>query len=174
VQTARHDAAAVDAVAKELQQNETAAAPPDADALASVEQQTRITLARTALNGGHYDQVIAQIDSSAAIITDPVLQSDALYLRAQAIEAKAAGASGPEPWQDAALAYLRVYVHFRDGAAAGHSAASLLKAAQIEDLQLHDPQGALALYRKVVSEYKGSAEARQADFEVTRLAANSQ
>jgi hypothetical protein len=172
VQNARHDAAAADTVTKELQQTEPAQTAPDAAALQSVEQQTRVTMAQTALNSGQYDQAISVIDSAAAIIVDPALQADALFLRAQALEAKAAGASQPGPWQDAALAYMRVYVHFRDGQASGHSAASLIKTAQIEELRLHDPKAALALYRKVVSEYNGTPEAHQADFEITRLAAN--
>jgi hypothetical protein len=167
VDTARQDTDAANAVAKQLQQGETDTAPAASD-MNTAEQDTRIALARAALNDGKYDQAIAAIDAAAGLLTDPGKQSDALFMRAQALEAKAAAAGKSDDWKDAALAYMRVYVHFRD--ADGRAAEALMKTAQIEETDLHEPSAALTLYQKVAGEYKDTLEARQATQEAARLA----
>jgi tetratricopeptide (TPR) repeat protein len=175
VQTARQDTADAAAVARQLQQMGVSASAAGAGAIASVEQETRIALARTALHEGKFDEAIAQIDSAASILTDPDRQSDALFVRAQALEGKAAGGGaggrGADAWKDAALGYMRVYVHFRDGPGSEHAAAALMKTAEIEEQHLGDPAAALGLYQKVVTEYKDGTEAAPAATEAARLAA---
>jgi hypothetical protein len=171
VQTARKDSAASAAVAKLLEANDSLAPPGAAAApIRSAEQDTRISLAAAAMSNKQYDQVISLIDSSAGTFTDPGRQSDALFLKAQAMEAKADGAATIATWQDVALAYLRVYVHFRDGPGSNHAPAALMHAAQIEETRLHESPAARTLYQKVVNEYKLSNEARQAAIELNSLA----
>jgi hypothetical protein len=172
VQNARHDAPAAAAVARQLQDLGVSAGSAGAGAIAEAEQETRIALAGTAVNEQKYDQAIAMIDSSAAMLTDPARQSDGLFVKARALEGKAAG-GGADAWKDAALAYMRVYVDFHDGPGADHAAAALMATARIEDRKLADPRAALALYQKVVSEYKDTNEARQAAVEAGRLGAIS-
>lgn len=167
VQIARQDTQAAHALAGQLQAEESAAAS-DAGGAQSVEQETHLALARAALGDGKFDDAIAQIDSAAALMTDPRYQADSLFVMAQGLEGKAAGA---QAWEDAALAYLRVYVHFPDGPASLHAAASLIEAAGIEEVHLQEPGAALRLYQKVVNEYKDSPEAGQAAREITRLSA---
>jgi hypothetical protein len=164
VQTARKDSAAAAAAAQQLT-NLAGGNTGDSDA-SLAEQKTRLALARLALYNKKFDQAMATIDSSAQVLTDPRNQADALYLRAQAEEGIALATDKPDDWKDAALAYLRVYVHFRDGPASVHSATALLKAAQIESAHLGDSQAAQTLYQKVVSEYKDSIAARQASSEM--------
>jgi hypothetical protein len=173
VDMARQDSAAAATVANELRQSAPAAdaAAIDPAIIQSVEQETRLALAAAALNNRQYDQAISIIDTSAALIVDPPRQSQALLIKAQALEAKAAASGDKDAWKDAALAYMRVYVHFRDGPGAVHSPQALMKAAQIEEAHLSEPRAALTLYQKVVNEYKDSLEAAQATPEVNRLAA---
>jgi tetratricopeptide (TPR) repeat protein len=173
VDMARQDATGAAAVANQLRQ-----AQPTADSgaidpavMQSVEQETRLALANAALNNRQYDQAISIVDSAAALIVDPPRQSQALLIKAQALEAKAAASGDKDAWKDAALAYLRVYVHFRDGPGAAHSPQALIKAAQIEEARLGEKRAALTLYQKVVNEYKDSLEAAQATPEANRLAA---
>jgi hypothetical protein len=160
VETARKDGAAANAAAQAL----AATTPGDGGtaAVGSAEQEMRLALARTALYDKKFDQTVSLIDESASILTDPANQAEALFLRAGALEGIAAAANTPSDWKDAALAYLRVYVHFRDGPASAHSAAALMKAAEIEADHLGDAPAAATLYQKVVSEYQDSTAARQA------------
>src|SRR5580704_7821709 len=121
-----------------------------------VEIESGMALARAALADGKNDDCLKHIDEIAPLLTDPAAQADALFLRAQAVEAMAQDTQG---WEDAALAYMRVYVHFRQGPGSDHSADALLKAATIEQLHLGEPGVAAALYAKVSSEYKGTPAA---------------
>ena len=160
VQLSRRDLADADAVAKEL---EADARPDNAD---PAEQGTQVALARLALLEKNYNEALRIIDAASPILTDPDRQAEALFVKAQAMENKAAGDGAADDWKDAALEYLRVYVHFP---ASGHAAESLLAAARIEEQDLHEPRPALNLYQKVVSQFGQSAAALEAGQAVKRL-----
>jgi hypothetical protein len=167
VETARKDAAAANATAQAL----AATTPGDGGtaAVGSAEQEMRLALARTALYDKKFADTVSLIDGSASILTDPANQAEALFLRAGALEGIALAANTPSDWKDAALAYLRVYVHFRDGPASTHSATALMKAAEIEADHLGDAPAAATLYQKVVNEYQDSIAAHQAAAEMKGL-----
>jgi len=160
VQLSRRDMAEADAVAKEL---EADARPDNAD---PAEQGTQVALARLALLEKNYNEALRIISAASPILTDPDEQAEALFAKAQALDGKAAGAGAADDWKDAALEYLRVYVHFP---ASGHAADSLLAAARIEEQDLHEPRPALNLYQKVVSQFGQSAAALEAGQAVKRL-----
>ena len=164
----RHDAAGADIVAGQLEADP--ALPADMQA---VEEDTRLALIRTAVSNGRFDQALKLIDSAGSLITDPDHQSETLFLQAQALEAKTLPGASADNWKDVALAYIRVYVHFRDGPGSSRAPRALLKAAQIEETKLQDPHAALALYQKLASEYKDSPESRLAGHEITRLTAQA-
>jgi len=168
VDVARKDSVAVREIADELTTVLGHDDPTANQALTAVEIQSQMSLARSALATGKYDEVQERISHVAPLLTNPTDQADALYLVAQAAERSAAST---EDWQDAALDYMRVYVHFRSGPGSDHSAASLLKAAMIEQDHLAEPSVAQTLYAKVASEYKNAPEAAEAQQALDQLKA---
>jgi TolA-binding protein len=165
VQSARGDNDAASAVAQQL----TALTPAGGssgspDAL--VAQHARLALARTALYNKEFDKAAGLIDDNADLMTDSAVQADALFIKAQALEGEA---DSSDRWKDAALAYMRVYVNFRDGADSSHAPESLMKVAEIEETHLGEPLAALTIYRKVAAEYKDTAAAQDAATEIARL-----
>jgi tetratricopeptide (TPR) repeat protein len=167
VQLARQDWADADVVAKELDLDRVNSSTP-ADA---AQQRIQVSLARLALEEKDYDKAAAIINAAAPILTDPQQQAEALFAKAQALEGIAAKRGLADDWKDAALAYLRVYVHFPTGVGSEHSAEALLAAARIEEVDLHEPRAALTLYQKARSQYGQSPMAAEAAQAVNRLRA---
>ncbi|MEA2710931.1 MAG: hypothetical protein QOF78_3532 [Phycisphaerales bacterium] len=122
-----------------------AAAASDAAASAANQQVARqkLAAANAALERKDFPAAITEIRSNAKIFLEPRDQAQALYFIAEAQTGIATAKNDVPSWQDAALAYLRVVAHFRDGppAAGPFAARSMLKAAQINE-RLQDPAAA--------------------------------
>lgn len=162
---AKGDAASADSTLADLAKVAPAEAnSPQAMALAA---DARLNEAKQAFGQKRYPQVIQTLESNAGLFTDAKHQADALYLIAQAT---AAGASPNDPNQlkDAALAYMRVVANCKGIEGQPHVAESLLQAAAIEE-KLKNSKEALALYKAVAAEFKGSSAAAQAQREADRL-----
>lgn len=127
----------------------------------------KLAEARQAYADKQYARAIQTLEANSGSFADPQQQADAMYLIAQAREAGAKADDGDQ-LKDAAIAYMRVVATFKGVPGAPHVAESMLRAATIEE-KLKNPQEALALYKQVASEYKGSPAATQAEQSAARL-----
>ena len=123
-----------------------------------------LSSANKAFADKQYDQVISAITSHSRAFTDPDAASKALYLIA---EAKAAQANTPEALSDAALAYMRVVAHFK-ALPGAPIAESLYKTGEIEE-KLQKPSDAVVIYKQIISEYKDSKSAQDAQAALARI-----
>lgn len=145
----------------------SAAMPGDSaagrDAL-QAQAELSLSTADKALAAQQYDQVIAAITKSKTAFIDPEKQARALYLLAQAKEATA---NTPETLSEAALAYMRVVANFKSQPTAP-VADSLYHTGAIEE-KLQKPREAALIYKQIISEFKDSKAAQDAQAALTRL-----
>lgn len=157
--------------------------PTDTGNLA-VMADLRLSQAQVSLRAGDFDHAISQIQSSRAVFVQPRQQADALFLIAQATEAKAIAAlksvpignMGPDQTKhadpqamkqaidqvrEAEIAYLRVVAYFPQDSQAGPA---LLATARLYEI-LGENQTALDLYRQAAGDYPSA----QADQQVRRM-----
>jgi TolA-binding protein len=130
----------------------------------AAEADIALTNATNSLASHDYAKVISNINDHSASFVDPDRQAKALYLLA---EAKAATATTPEAWEEAALAYMRVVAHFKSQPN-GPAADALYKTGTIEE-KLNKPGEAKLIYNQVINEYKNSKAAEDAKAAVARL-----
>jgi TolA-binding protein len=125
-----------------------------------------LTEAGKALTDKKYADCISKIMAAKASFTDPDRQAKALYLVA---DAKAAMATTPDALSDAALAYMRVVANFKAQPTAP-VADALYKTAAIEE-KLGKPGEAILIYRQIVSDFKDSKAATDAQAAIARIQA---
>ena len=106
--------------------------------------------AKQALTQKNYANVVNQIESNAALFTEPPQQAEAMWMLA---EAKSATAADDSALKDAALAYMRIVANFKVLPNAPHVPDALFKTAEIEE-KLKDTKTAAALYNQVAADYK--------------------
>ena len=128
----------------------------------------KLSLIRLALDQKDYAKVLADIQASGSLFTDPAQQADALFYVAQAREGLLAGSSDAKAVKDAGLAYMRVVTMAKDLPGKPHVAESLLRTAALHE-KLREPQTALQLYEQIAVEFKGSPTADKASEESKRL-----
>jgi TolA-binding protein len=114
--------------------------------------------ARQSLAQKNYPNAISQIESNAALFTEPPQQAEAMWILA---ECKAATASDDNALKDAALAYMRVVANFKLLPNTPHVADALFQTAQIEE-KLKDKKTAALLYNKIAADYKDQPIAQAA------------
>jgi TolA-binding protein len=167
IEQAKHDNAAAAAVADRLLKYQASSGDPNAG---KVLIQGRLAVAQSDIDQGKLDDALDLIHTSAASITDPTQQADALYLIAEAKDAQAQAKNDDNFRREAALAYMRVVASFKDQTDNPHIADALLKTAAIEE-QLHNADETLGLYQQVAAQYPQSPEATVATQAIARLSA---
>lgn len=163
--TARGDTASARGVLQQL--GKVAPADLNSPEARKLQADVKLAEARQAFGDKQYARAIQTLEASSGLFGDSQQQADALYLIAQAREA-GAKPDDADQLKDAAIAYMRVVASFKGVAGAPHVAEAMLRTAGIEE-KLKNPQEALALYKQVASEFKGSPEATQAEQAVARL-----
>jgi tetratricopeptide (TPR) repeat protein len=168
IQQARHDPkAAADAETRLLDLKNN-----DSDSSAKkIFVKGRIDAADNSVLRGQFADAQKIIQDIETQVVDPVEQSQALFVLAEAQQglAKANPATRTPDWQDVALAYLRVVAHFRDQTNNPLIPQSLYQAAAILDA-VHDP-AALPLYRQLIDAYPTTTWATSAKLAAARLSA---
>ena len=123
--------------------------------------------ARIALTGKEYDKVIQSLEQDGAALIEPADQAEALWLLAEARNAKAGTSADANLWKDVALAYMRVVAHAPSSSP--QVPAALLRVAQIHEQKLNEKKTALAIYEQVATDYKTMDAGKQAAREAQRL-----
>jgi hypothetical protein len=132
----------------------------------------KVAEANIACDNRDYAKATTLITANKAVITDPDLQVDALYILARAAEGQAGAGASDEKQKNVALAYMRAATFGEKLDGKPHVAESLLKTAAIEEA-LKDPKAALGLYQQITDDrvLKQTPEAKDAKSAVERLKA---
>jgi TolA-binding protein len=163
----KDDQAIADTMEKLLKTGATTANDPNAAAALA---RLKLDQAGVTLGAKDYDKVITDLNANAGVFIDPRDQVQAMFLIAEARLGQAIKSNQPAAWQDAALAYMRVVAHFKDGPPSPLVARSLLKAAQIEE-KLQDRDGAIAIYDQLAAQFPAEPPAADAKAALQRLKA---
>jgi tetratricopeptide (TPR) repeat protein len=166
---ARGETKAVEEIAGRLGGMVTNPNDPNAHLIAAALAEAKIAEANDDISKGDFAGAAATINGSKGAFTDQNLQASALYILAQVADAHAKDANDANAWRDAAIAYLRVAADFKDVSGAPHVAQSLLRAGEIVDQKLNEPDKALRMFQSIAARYPGSAPASTAAEEANRL-----
>ncbi|HEX8523353.1 MAG TPA: hypothetical protein VF669_13950 [Tepidisphaeraceae bacterium] len=176
---ARHDPTAADAVLELMNKS------GNQGAARAVVRKKLDTVAQL-LQNQQWTQAKREITSSKSLFIEERDQAEAMFSLAEAdaglAEAETSTAkprpptqpsptSAPSPedrWKDVALAYMRVVSHFKDSPGAPYVAASLLKAAAIEE-RIGDDTGATRLYEQVATQFATTPAGASARAKLQRL-----
>lgn len=129
--------------------------------------ELKLKTARAAIASRKYDEADKAIREVAANIVEPAMQTEALFILAEAAAGKAEGSADAAAWKEVAVAYMRVAAV--SPAAAPEAVRSLLKTAAILAGPLNDKPAAMNLYRQIAADYKGQPAAAEAEKELARL-----
>lgn len=145
--------------------------PDDPSASTAVVARS-ITIARQHLAAGKFDLARQEIQRVRARIEDPLQQSEALWLLAEASAGLARQSGDPDQLSDAALDYMRVVAHFRAHPARPNVVASLMKAAELLE-QLGKPNDARMIYADVAQTYSSDPLAAEAALRARKLSSST-
>ncbi|MCS7034755.1 MAG: tetratricopeptide repeat protein [Phycisphaerae bacterium] len=137
---------------------EVLARDPNNPAAGRALARRKLQAASSLLAQKQFDRAIVEIESDRSVFTDPKEQVEALYLLAEARAGQALKSRDRTQLQDAALAYLRVVAHFKDGEPPPQVPLALLGAAALCQ-ELGDSRGAARLYQQVIDGYPNQADA---------------
>lgn len=127
----------------------------------------RVAQAKLALEQKKYTEAVRLIQENKTNINDPRLQSDALYVLAQAARSTA-NPTDKDALKEAALQFMRVVAHFGDTEAKPNVSVSLLATAEILE-QLDQKEDAIRLYQQILNEFPNDPVARTADSRLKQL-----
>jgi tetratricopeptide (TPR) repeat protein len=127
----------------------------------------RVAQARLALDQKKYADAIKLIQDNRASISDPRLQSDALFTLAAANRATV-NKSDKKAMQDVALQFMRVAAHFGEVEGRPNVLPSLIATAEILE-QIDQKDGAAKLYEQIAAEFPDTPAAKQAAENLKRL-----
>lgn len=127
----------------------------------------RVAQARVALDQKKYAEATKLIEDNRASISDPRLQSDALYTLAVA---KRAGVkpSDTDAMKDTALMFMRVVAHFGDLEGKPNVLASLIATAEILE-KINDKPAAITVLEQITKEFPNDPAAKKAADDLKRL-----
>jgi tetratricopeptide (TPR) repeat protein len=174
IQRGRRDPKAADQAAEKL--DEILAKDPNNPNAARAIARRHLQIAQGALERKDFRQATSEIESNRAMFTDPLQQSDALFVLAEARLGAAVAPRQQSPaatldanaLKDSALAYMRIVAHFKDAPDRPHVVQALLRTAQIHEL-LGDRANALKLYQQIISQYADDPNTSAARQSVERL-----
>lgn len=127
----------------------------------------RVAQARLALDQKKYAEAIKFIHDNRANISDPRLQSDALYILAVAGR-NTANKNDKKAMQDIALQFMRVVANFNDLEGRPNVLPSLVATAEILE-QIDQKDAAAKVYEQIRTEFPKDPAAKQAEENLKRL-----
>ena len=144
--------------------NDAAASGAASAALARI----KLDAAANALAAKEFPKVITEIENNRRVFVERNDQAQALMYLADAKSGVAAQQNTQPAWQDAALAYMRVVAHFKDGPPSQFVPRALLNTGLIEE-RLGDTEAARSLYQQLVQQYPSDPAANDAKAALQRL-----
>lgn len=167
IQQTRKDQVAEDAAYAQL--TKLPGADSDEAGAKRILGRRKLSSAQKALEAKNYALVASEIESGKPSFVDLAMQSDALYLLAEAQMAQA-GSDGVK-LKDTALAYMRVVALAKNEPSKPHVVDSLVKTALILD-RLGDPPAAGRLYEQIITQYPDDPLAAVARQNLAKLKQN--
>ena len=137
-------------------------------AVARVQADVRLSIAKLALAKKDYAEAIKQIESGRQLFSDPAQQADAFYCLAQARDGQAGTVASKEALEDLAIDYMRAVAVARKTPEKRYVPESLTRVAEIQE-KLGELKKAAALYAEVATDYKNSSVGANAVTQQQRL-----
>ncbi len=127
----------------------------------------KVAQARLALDQKKYAEAIKLIEDNRKSITDPRLQSDALYTLAAAKRATV-NKNDKAAMQDVALMYMRVVAHFGEVEGKPNVLTSLVATADILE-QIGEKESAATVLEQITREFPNDPASKKAEADLKRL-----